>query len=146
MSAARTRPKVARSVGAGLREWAVGHGRHVQAAVGLLISHEVWLARVEFHAICLHRDPDGGYWIDWTAARQALDGGLFDSASLSERAVLDLAVALAQDHYRLAAMSTGKARMLAAAVAAAAGLPPPRRTQRPHQHDCPCPDGTEIRS
>jgi hypothetical protein len=146
MSAARTRTRAARSVGAGLREWAVGHGPLVQAAVGLLISHEVWLARVEFHAVCLHRDPDGGYWIDWTAARQALDGGLFDAASPAERAVLDLAVALAQDHYRLAAMSTGKARMLAAAVAAAAGLPPARRTPHPDQHDRSCPGETEIRS
>jgi hypothetical protein len=98
-------------------------------------------------AFILHRDPDGGgYWIDWTAARQALDGGLFDAASPAERAVLDLAVALAQDHYRLAAMSTGKARMLAAAVAAAAGLPPARRTPHPDQHDRPCPGETEIRS
>lgn len=130
---ARTRPS--RSVAAGLRRWAAGHGPQVQAAVGLLIGHEVWLRRLEFHSACLHRDPDGSYWIDWTAARAAFDAGVFARASATERAVLDLAIALAADRYRLAVMSTGKARLLADAVAAAAGVPLPRRTPHPHPDD-----------
>lgn len=120
------RTKTARSVAAGLRSWAAGHGPHVQAAVGLLVGHQVWLGRVEFSAVCVHRDP-GGYWIDWTAARAGFDAGLFAQASMSERAVLDLAIALAQDRYRLGRMSTGKARLITAAVASAAGIALPRR-------------------
>jgi hypothetical protein len=130
------RTRAARSVAAGLRLWAAGHGPHVQAAVELLISHEVWLRRVEFQAVCLHRDSDGAYWIDWTAARAGFDGGMFARASTSERAVLDLAIALGQDRFRLGVMSTGKARLIAAAVAAAAGIPTPRRTSHPNSHSC----------
>jgi hypothetical protein len=142
------RTKTARSVAAGLRLWAAGHGPHVQAAVGLLIGHEVWLRRVEFQAVCLHRDPDGGYWIDWTAARAAFDAGLFTRASCSERAVLDLAIALGADRYRLTSMSTSRARLIADAVTAAAGIPLARRPARTHpEHDCPASAGeTEMTS
>jgi hypothetical protein len=140
-----TRTRTARSVAAGLQVWAQGHDAHVRAAVGLLINHDVWLRRVEFQALCLHRDPDGSYWIDWSAARAAYDGGLFARASTSERAVLDLAIALASDRFRLSVMSTGKARLVAEAVAAAAGIPVPRRArpgpaETPHDHH-PAPAG-----
>jgi hypothetical protein len=111
--------------------WARGHDAHVRAAVALLISHQVWLRRVEFQSACLHRDPDGSYWIDWTAARSALETGVFDRASTSEKAVLDLAIALGCDRFRLWTMGTSKARLVTDAVAAAAGMPIPRRT-RPH--------------
>ena len=135
------RTRASRSVAAGLRRWASGHGPQVQAAVGLLIGHEVWLRRVEFQAVCLHRDPDGCYWIDWTAARAAFDAGVFTRANVSERAVLDLAIALATDRYRLAVMSTGKARLVADAVAAAAGIPLARRSPHPRLDDTPAPAG-----
>ena len=121
------RARTARSVAAGLRMWASGHDAHVQAAVALLINHQVWLRRVEFQAACLHRDPDGSYWIDWSDARSALEAGDFDRASTSEKAVLDLAIALGCDRFRLSAMGTSKARMVTDAVAAAAGVPFPRR-------------------
>lgn len=147
------RTRAARSVAAGLRLWAAGHSAHVRAAVELLIAHEVWLCRVEFQAVCLHRDHDGAYWIDWTAARAGFDAGIFARASMSERAVLDLAIALAQDRYRLGSMSTGKARLITAAVTAAAGIPLPRRSNsvqphHSHQHDdCPAlAGGTETTS
>jgi len=41
--------------------------------------------------------------------------------------VLDLALALATDRYRLSAMGTGDARLIADAVVAALGLPQSRR-------------------
>jgi hypothetical protein len=86
---------------------------------------------VEFQAACRHRDPDGSYWIVWTAVRGAHDAGVFDHASTSEKAVPDLAIALGCDRFRLSAMGTSKARMVTDAVAAAAGVPTSRRT-RPH--------------
>ena len=145
---ARTRhsgTRTAATVAAGLRAWAAGHPSTVAAAVELLIRHDVWLRRVEFLAACVHRDPDGCYWIDWTAARHALDTGVFARATATERAVLDLVIALGQDRYRLARMGTGTSRRIADAVTTAAGLPPPRQprpappdtTSFPNPHDAP---------
>jgi hypothetical protein len=44
--------------------------------------------------------------------------------------VIDLALAMAADRYRLSQMGTGNARLIADAVTAALGLPLPRRTDR----------------
>ena len=123
---ARSR-RTAGTVAAGLRQWAADHPSTVRAAVELLIRHEAWLRRVEFVAIAVNRDPNGCYWIDWSAARHGFDAGLFARASLGERAVLDLAIALGQDRYHLGRMGTGTSRRIADAVTTATGLPPPRR-------------------
>jgi hypothetical protein len=111
-----------------LRRWARTSDSHVYAAVELLISHDVWLRRADFltTALRVHRTTA---WITWTAARAAFDAGRFDAASSTERAVLDLAIALGQDRYRLSRTDTSNA----AAVAVAAGLldPTPKGTRTP---------------
>ena len=123
------------TVAAGLRRWANGHPSTVRAAVELLVRHGVWLREVEFLAAAVHRDPDGSYWIDWAAARTAFDDGTFATASVVERAVLDLVISLGQDRYRLARMGSGTSRRIADAVTTAAGLPPPPRRPRPSRLD-----------
>ena len=124
----RRRTKTATSVAVGLRLWAESHDAHVRAAVELLIRHGVWLRRADLLATALHRDPDGSYWIDWTALRQEFDAGRLDHGSVKDRAVLDLALALAADRYLLSGMGTGNARLIADAVVAALGLPHLRRS------------------
>ena len=126
--ATRRQTKTAATVAAGLRLWADGHDTSVRAAVELLIRHGVWLRRVDLQAVALHRDPDGSYWIDWTALRQEFDAGRLNHGSVKDRAVLDLALALAADRYRLSGMGTGNARLIADAVIAALGLPHLRRS------------------
>ena len=124
----RRRAKTATSVAVGLRLWAESHDAHVRAAVELLIRHGVWLRRADLLAAALHRDLDGSYWIDWTALRHELDAGHLDRSGVKDRALLDLALDVATDRYRLSAMGTGNARLIADAVTAALGLPLPRRT------------------
>ena len=110
----------------GLRAWTRTRDRHVRAAVELLITHDVWLRRPEFRAACLHHDRTGAgdeVWVDWAAAREAFAAGEFTRASTTERAVLDLAIALGTDRYRLRVMGPAASRLVAQAVTAAAGLP-----------------------
>ena len=104
---------------AGLRAWTRGHDPHVRAAVELLIEHDVWLRRGDFTRACV-RSRGGEAWIDWQAARAFTDAGT--AASTSEMAVLDLAVALGENRYRLSIMGDGNARAIATAVAIAVGV------------------------
>jgi hypothetical protein len=108
---------------AGLHRWIDGHDAHVQAAVWLLLAHEVWPRRAEFVAACVNRSTDGIYWVNWAAARTAFDRGDFHRAgrSSTELAVLDLAIALGSDRFRFSAMGTANARTVATAVAHAVG-------------------------
>lgn len=87
----------------GLRAWAQGLWC-VEAAVGLLIAHERWLARRDFREQAMWVDlgdqcSDNGLLvgIDWEAAAAL---AAVARASASERRMLQLAVALVagQDH------------------------------------------------
>jgi hypothetical protein len=111
----------------GLRVWTRGHDRHVWAAVELLIGHRVWLDRPDFRNRCVRRATSAEYgrdwwWIDWRAARTALDADQFAPAAAAELAVLDLAIALGEDRYRLRAMNPLARRLIADAMAPAAGV------------------------
>ena len=106
---------------AGLRAWTRDHDPHVRAAAGLLIEHDVWLRRADFTRACV-RSRGGEAWIDWRAARAFADAGT--AASTSEMAILDLAVALGENRYRLSIMGAANARSIATAVARAAGVTP----------------------
>jgi hypothetical protein len=106
---------------AGLRAWTRTHDAHVRAAVELLIGHGTWLRRTEFRDGCVHMDSGGEVWLDWRAAREAFDAGGFTAASSTERAVLDLAIALGTDRYRLGAMGPRNRDLIVTAVAAALG-------------------------
>ena len=110
-----------RGVVAGLHAWIDGHEPHAQAAVWLLLAHEVWPRRSDFLHAAVQRSADGVWWIDFTAARTAFDTGAFGPASSTELAVLDLEIALGTDRFRFRAMSPGNARAVATAVAHAVG-------------------------
>ena len=108
---------------AGLRRWTREHDAHVRAAVDLLIWHEHWLRRQDFRQAAIKRYPrDRMHTVDWDAARAFVDRGA--RASTSEMAVLDLAVALGENRYRLSIMGSAHSRAIADAVAAAVGLGP----------------------
>ena len=117
----RAVPACSGGVVAGLHAWIDGHDAHVQAAVWLLLAHEVWPRRGDFLRACVVRDADGGYWIDFRAARAAFDAGGFSAASTTERGVLDLAITLGLDRFGFRAMGPGNARAVATAIAHAVG-------------------------
>jgi hypothetical protein len=104
-----------------LRAWTRHHDPHVRAAVGLLIEHAFWLRRPDFTLACVHYDRRQPC-IDWQAARAFADAG--PGASTSELAILDLAVALGENRYRLSVMGAANSRAIAAAVARAVGEAP----------------------
>jgi hypothetical protein len=104
---------------AGLRKWTAHHDPHVKAAVELIIWHDFWTRRNDFRKACVTVDED--VWIRWADARKFADSG--PRASTSELAILDLAVALGENRYRLSSMGNAHARAIADAVAAACGFP-----------------------
>lgn len=106
---------------AGLRAWTRHHDDHVRAAVELLIEHGSWLRRPDFTRTCVHRDGRQA-WIDWDQARAFTDAG--PGASTSELGILDLAVALGENRYRLSIMGTANAQAVNTAVARAVGVRP----------------------
>jgi hypothetical protein len=114
---------------AGLRGYYRGGAAHQQAAVELLIWHKTWLRRPDFKGACITQRAAGLVArIDWEEAREFIELGYMQRgrsrplpASTSERAVLDLAVALGDDQYRLSNMGAAHRRAIVQAVARAVG-------------------------
>ena len=104
-----------------LRGWTRHHDPHVRAAVELLIEHDFWLRRADFTRACIVRSGREAH-VDWVAARAFTDAGAV--ASTSQMAVLDLAVALGENRYRLSVMGAANSRAIADAVARAVGVTP----------------------
>jgi hypothetical protein len=104
-----------------LRRWTQNHDPHVRAAVELLIWHEHWIRRQDFQRACIHDDTevDGSAWIHWRQAREFFDSG--PRGSSSELAILDLAVALGENRYRLSIMGKAHSHAIVQAVARALG-------------------------
>lgn len=95
----------------------------------MLIWHETWLRRPDFKGACItQRAPGLVAIINWEGAREFADRGYAQRgerplpASTSQRAVLDLAVALGEDRFRLSGLGHAHKRAAAQAFAAAAGL------------------------
>lgn len=101
-----------------LRRWTANHDPHVRAAVELLIEHETWIRRADFQRACIERDAREA-WVNWRKARDFIDVG--STASTSEMAVLDLAVALGENRYKFSIMGPANSRMIATAVTRALG-------------------------
>ena len=104
-----------------LCRWTNDHDLHVRAAVELLIWHEHWLRRRDFRRACVHDDTaiDGSAWINWRQAREFYDSA--PRGSTSELAILDLAVALGENRYRLSIMGHAHSQAIVQAVARALG-------------------------
>lgn len=109
-----------------LRQWAAdaGNRRAARAAIYLLDWHDHWLNNRIFLDACVHTEPEDQWaWVDWEGARDAYDAGVFKVASTAELAVLNFAIAVGEDHYRLSAMGDQHAAALLTALARAAGWP-----------------------
>jgi len=101
-------------------EWARTNDPQVKAAVQLLLEHDTWFRRRDFLDAAVVR-IEGGHYVRWSAARDAFNEGVFNRASSTELAVLDLAIALGMDVYRFSSMGrTNKATVLDAVAAALA--------------------------
>ena len=101
-----------------LRRWTQTHDPHVRAAVELLIEHETWIRRADFQRACIEQGAREA-WINWRKAREFVDAG--STASTSDMAVLDLAVALGENRYKFSIMGPANSWMIAQAVARALG-------------------------
>ena len=101
-----------------LRRWTHHHDPHVRAAIELLIEHETWIRRADFQRACIEKDAREA-WINWRKAREFADAG--PTASTSEMAVLDLAVAIGENRFKFSIMGPAHSRMIALAVARALG-------------------------
>lgn len=101
---------------AALRKWTRNHDFHVRAAVELLIWHEHWLGRASFVKACVTAER-GEAWISWPKAREFHDSS--PRGSTSELAVLDLAIAIGENRYRLSHMGTQHRAAIVRAVAQA---------------------------
>ena len=110
---------------AGLRNWAANNDPHVRAAVELLVWHEHWIRRTDFHRAAIQWDGSRGQGragvarIRWAGAREFADSG--PRGSTSELAVLDLAIAIGENRYRLSGMGHAHAKAIVRAFAEALG-------------------------
>lgn len=105
---------------AALRKWTRDNDPHVRAAVELLAWHEHWLRRADFSRACVSRDSDGTAWISWMQARDFI--ATQPRASTSEMAVLELAIAIGSNQYKLSYMGEAHARAIVKAFADALGV------------------------
>jgi hypothetical protein len=111
---------------AGLRAWAANGTAGTKAGVELLIWHEGWLRRGSFVSECIDY-PENVARIRWERARKFSDrvtaGGLdAPRASTSEAAILDLAVALGEDRFRLASLGRAHRVAVISSFSMAAGI------------------------
>jgi hypothetical protein len=102
---------------ASLRRWTKGHDPHVRAAVELLIEDGRWLRRQDFTSACLVRDP-AETWVNWRKAAE-FTGSHRSSASMTEMAVLEVAVAIGSNRYKLSYMNDDQAAAIVKAFALA---------------------------
>lgn len=101
-----------------LRRWAAVQDAHDRAALELLAWHEGWLRRRDFldAATGMHGRV---MYLSWRKAREFHDSN--PVGSTSELAILDLAVAIGENRYRLSLMGSGHAKAIVRAFAMALG-------------------------
>jgi hypothetical protein len=111
-------------------------GPRETAAVKLLLWHESWLRREDFRRACLRADP--AVLLDWRAAAYFV-GDMPVSASSSQIAVLEFAIALAEDKFHLAGLGHAHQRAVAEAFATAFGQElTPAKLVHGHPDFIPC--------
>jgi hypothetical protein len=84
----------------GLRHQATDDDAGRRAAAHLLLWHDGWPRRGDFHRLATVLEPDGFVRIAWHQAAQAFEANEFGPMSSSEHSLLDLAIALATDRFR----------------------------------------------
>lgn len=94
-----------------------------RAALELLAWHDYWLHRDEFLDTATRIDPSGAVWISWSRAQAEFSHDKYHLASTSERAILELAIALGTDRYRFNLMGDTHAHAIVRAVTTALGNP-----------------------
>ena len=100
-----------------LRRWTKDHDPHVRAAVELLIWDGYWLRRKDFRSAAIGTGTTER-WVRWDeAARFRTGPGA--TASSSELAILDVAVAIGNDRFKLSRMNDEQAGAIVKAFAAA---------------------------
>jgi hypothetical protein len=110
---------------ASLRRWAKDHDPHVRAAVELLCWHEHWLRNASFRRDCME-SGQRETWIRWSKARELIERREL-RGSTSELAILDLAVAIGENRYRLSGMGHAHAEAIVRAFAMALGVALPAK-------------------
>lgn len=110
------------ALAAELRNGVANHDDHIRAAVELLIDHDYWLRNGRFVRAALVRSDDNSQYILWHKAREAFDAGEFDRSSTTERAMLEIAITLGTDQFRLTQMGRFNRTLITRAVAAAVGV------------------------
>ena len=107
---------------AALRRSAADDAPHARAAVEVLIWHGGWLRRGSFIRAAVEKyGPDMS--VSWRKAREFHDSN--PRGSTSELAILDYAVALGEDRFRIGGMGHAHRRAMANAMMIAAGLAEP---------------------
>jgi hypothetical protein len=109
----------AAALAAGLRKWTARLDGHVRAAVNLLIQDGRWLRRPDFTRSCLTRHEGGIIRVDWLAAKGLARSG---DCSTTEQALMYVAVAIAENEYRLTRMDDRQAGLIVRAFAEALGM------------------------
>jgi hypothetical protein len=113
-------PETTDTLVTGLRAWTATCDHPVHAAVELLIWHQGWLGRSDFRKCLTEHSAEGMVTVNWRKARSLVDSE--PRASTTELAVLDFAVALGENRYRLSSMGTAHRQAIADAVRQAVGL------------------------
>jgi hypothetical protein len=104
----------------GLRVWAA-NDTHNEAAVDLLAAHDFWLHRADFIAAAIDpADPDFAR-IKWAEAARFAAGDVY--APTSALAVLNMAILIGQDMYRLASLDRTNRALVVRAVTHALRVP-----------------------
>ncbi|MEC3977873.1 hypothetical protein [Amycolatopsis sp. H20-H5] len=103
-----------------LTEWAASLDDGNRAAVRLLIEHDFWLHRKDFLEPCVHVDRHGMAWVSWPTAGELLERAEFDVPD-SALALLDFAICLAEDAFRLSRLEPANRALVVGAVIVAVG-------------------------
>jgi hypothetical protein len=111
---------------AGLRSYARSQDANVRAAVELLIWHKSWLLRADFMEACITQySPGLTAVIRWDLAGHFSAGPALARSSSSQRAILELAVTLAErEEHWLRFRGDAHARAVAEAISRAVGIEP----------------------
>lgn len=110
----------------GLTRWAAAHGPAVRAATELIIWHDRWLRRGDFHTACIGYDNDVTPYINWVDAARFCEDP--PPCSMSELTILRIATMIVLDDYALRELGRAHRAAVVAAFTTALEVTPPVKT------------------